>query len=153
MVLCKWFQIKCVNNRKLMPHAQTYQMKWPDQLSQVKKKKAQHNNVSQKSKKKKKIMLNSQWKHKASARQPPLSIQKGPVWVQFRVNHQQSIHFLFFYGNPFSHQIVSLVSTQTEPSHLPIFSASFISCAFCKHHLFLPVAFSLTHAGDDAVHR
>lgn len=37
-----------------MPHAQTYQMKWPDQLSQVKKKKAQHNNVSQQSKKKKK---------------------------------------------------------------------------------------------------
>lgn len=39
-----------------MPHAQTYQMKWPDQLSQVKKK-AQHNNVSQQSKKKKKSCL------------------------------------------------------------------------------------------------
>lgn len=29
-----------------MPHAQTYQMKWPDQLSMFKEK-AQHNNVSQ----------------------------------------------------------------------------------------------------------
>lgn len=33
-----------------MHRAQTYQMKWPDQLSQVKEK-AQHNNVSQESKK------------------------------------------------------------------------------------------------------
>lgn len=30
-----------------MSHAQTYQTKWPDQLSQVKEK-AQHSNVSQK---------------------------------------------------------------------------------------------------------
>ncbi len=29
-----------------MHHAQTYHMKWPDQLSQVKEE-AQHNNVSQ----------------------------------------------------------------------------------------------------------
>lgn len=33
-------------NKVTMSHAQTYQMKWPDQLSQVKEK-AQHSNVSQ----------------------------------------------------------------------------------------------------------
>lgn len=73
---------KCVHHQitglvdkceKVMHHAQTYHMQWPDQLSQVKEK-AQHNDVSHESKNacKKNVMHNSQRKHTASPRQPPL---------------------------------------------------------------------------------
>lgn len=121
-----------------MGHAQTYQMKWPDQLSHVKEK-AQHNKVSQvkrkKACKKKKIMRNSQRKHPASPRQ-----------TLFRI----SIFFSYIETLQPNNAVCNLnLYTHTTKN---IFPFSSLPTSEHIYVFFVLVTLSLTHAGDDAVH-